>query len=211
VACPTSYAIEPAPAAKPVPSTMSVSVAQDLASQLSVYADEAGLMDVLAPTGWDCTASFGADGSSKFSVTPAGEVLPDTSNALPAGSTAEAIVAIQNGGCQGCANDQACPFFAAAAQNSVTPCSSTPPAGESVGLRSSTYVGFSDTPGTAGNANPSGGAYPANAVMTYVMNPPGSVGNTVTSWLETCTLPYSQHALCTSVLNDFVARYKNGG
>jgi len=92
-----------------------------------------------------------------------------------------------------------------------SPCTSTPPSAESIAPLSSTVVSFSDPPGTAGGANPSGGQYPANAVMTYVMNPPGSVGNTVTSWLETCTLPYSQHALCTSVLNDFVARYKNGG
>ena len=76
---------------------------------------------------------------------------------------------------------------------------------------SSTVVSFSDPPGTAGNANPSGGEYPANAVMTYVIDPPGSQGNYRTSWLETCTLPYSQHALCTAVFNDFVARYKNGG
>ena len=211
VACPTSYGVEPAPAAKILPSTISVSVPKDLASQLSVYADEAGLMDVLAPTGWDCTASLGADGSGGVTVLPAGEVLPNTSNALPAGSTAEAIVATQNGGCQGCADYQACPYFAAAAQNLGSPCTSTPPSTESIAPLSSTVVSFSDPPGTAGGANPSGGQYPANAVMTYVMNPPGSVGNTVTSWLETCTLPYSQHALCTSVLNDFVARYKNGG
>ena len=211
VACPTSYGVEPAPAAKILPSTISVSVPKDLASQLSVYADEAGLMDVLAPKGWDCTASLGADGSGGVTVLPAGEVLPNTSNALPAGSTAEAIVATQNGGCQGCADYQACPYFAAAAQHLGSPCTSTPPSAESIAPLSSTVVSFADPPGTAGGANPSGGEYPANAVMTYVMNPPGSVGNSVTSWLETCTLPYSQHALCTAVLNDFVARYKNGG
>ena len=44
----------------------------------------------------------------------------------------------------------------------------------------------------------------------YVTDPPGNTGNEVTSWLETCTLPYSQQALCTAVLNDFVARYKDG-
>ena len=211
LACPTSYALEPAPAAKILPRTISASVPKDLASQLSVYADEAGLMDVLAPTGWDCTASLGADGSGGVTVLPAGEVLPNTSNALPAGSTAEAIVATQNGGCQGCADYQACPYFAAAAQSLGTPCTSTPPSTESIAPLSSTVVSFSDPPRTAGGANPSGGQYPANAVMTYVMYRPGSVGNTVTSWLETCTLPYSQHALCTSVLNDFVARYKSGG
>jgi hypothetical protein len=109
VACPTSYAIEPSPAVQSLPSTRSVSVPKDLASQLSVYADEAGIMEVLAPTGWNCTASVGVDGSSEDSVTPPGEVLPD-SDSLPASSTDEAIVGTQNGGCQGCANYQACPY-----------------------------------------------------------------------------------------------------
>jgi serine/threonine protein kinase len=210
VACPTSYG-GPAPATKSLPSTLSVSVPKDLASQLSVYADEAGIMDVLAPTGWDCTAGVGVDGSSEESVTPTGEVLPDNSDSLPAGSTDEAIVGTQNGACQGCAEYQACPYFAAAAQALGSPCTSTPPSTESIVPLSSTVVSFSDPPDTAGGGNPSGGEYPANAVMTYVIDPPGSEGNYVTSWLETCTLPYSQQALCTAVLNDFVARYKNGG
>jgi serine/threonine protein kinase len=209
VACPTSYAIEPAPTAQALPSTLSVSVPKDLASQLSVYADEAGIMEMLAPTGWDCTASVGADGSSEDSVTPAGEVLPD-SDSLPTGSTDEAIVGTQNGGCQGCANYQACPYFSAAAQALGSPCTTTPPSDESVVSLSSTVVSFADPPNTAGGGNPSGGEYPANAVMTYVTDPPGSTGSEVTSWLETCTLPYGQQALCTAVLNDFVARYKNG-
>jgi hypothetical protein len=209
-ACPTSYGVEPAPAAQPLPTTLSVSVPQDLVSQLSVYADEAGIMDVLAPSGWDCTASVGADGSSEDSVTPAGEVLPDDSDSLPAGSTDEAIVGAQNGGCEGCANYQACPYFSAAAQALGSPCTSTPPSDESVVPLSSTVVSFSDPPNTAGGGNPSGGEYPANAVMTYVTDPPGSTGNDVTSWLETCTLPYSQQALCTAVLNDFVVKYRNG-
>jgi hypothetical protein len=211
VACPTSYGQEPAPVAQPLPNTLSASVPKDLADQLSVYADEAGIMDVLAPTGWNCTADIGVDGSGGVSVTPTGEVLPDSSNGLPFGSTDEAIVATQNGACQGCADYQACPYFSAAAQALGSPCPSTAPADESVVSLSPTVVSFSDPPNTAGGGDPSGGEYPANAVMTFVTDPPGSTGNTVTSWLETCTLPYSQQALCTAVLNDFVARYKNEG
>ena len=48
-------------------------------------------------------------------------------------------------------------------------------------------MSFSDPPRPLVAADPSGGEYPANAVMTYVMDPPGSEGNSVTSWLETCT------------------------
>jgi serine/threonine protein kinase len=210
VACPTSYGVEPAPAPKSLPSALNATIPKDLANQLSVYADEAGLMDVLAPKDWDCTASFGADGSSLETVTPTGVVLPDDSNSLPAGSTDEAVVSTQNGGCQGCADYQACPYFSAAAQDLGSPCTTTPPSTESIVPISATVVSFSDPPDTTGGGNPSGGEYPANAVMTYVTDPPGSDGHYVTSWLETCTLPYGQQALCTAVLNDFVARYKNG-
>jgi hypothetical protein len=180
----------------------------DLASQVAVYADEAGVMDVVAPTGWNCTASLGADGSSEMSVMPSGVVLPQ-GTALPAGSQVEAIVATQNGGCQGCASYQACPFFASAVQNNAGSCNSSPPSGEAVTQLAPNIVAFEDYPGLAGDANPSGGEYPANAVMTYTHDPAGSSGNVWSSWLETCTLPYSQQKLCTAVLNDFAARYKD--
>jgi hypothetical protein len=91
-----------------------LSGASDLASQLSVYADEAAVMDIVAPTGWNCTASFGADGSSQKSVLPTGEVLPQ-SNALPVGSSLEAsssVASISGGGCP----------FASSALTSIIPC-----------------------------------------------------------------------------------------
>ena len=207
VPCPTSYAVEPPPAAKNLPSTLSASVPADLASQLTAYADEAGIIEVLAPSSWNCTASIGADGSELMTVVPTGEVLPE-GNALPSGSQDEAIVGTQNGGCQGCADYQACPFFAAAAQNDPSNCTNTtPPSGEDVTQLASNMVGFEDPPGLAGDADPSGGEYPANAVMTYTHDPAGSTGNFWSSYLETCTLPYSQQTTCTAVLNDFASRY----
>ena len=144
-----------------------------------------------------------------MSVVPSGEVLPQ-SNSLPNGSQLEAIVGTQNGGCQGCADSQACPFFATAAQNDPGNCTNTsPPAEEQVTQLASNIVAFQDPPNFAGNANPSGGEYPANAVMTYTQDPTGSSGNFWSSWLETCTLPYSQQTLCMAVLNDFASRYKD--
>jgi hypothetical protein len=166
-------------------------------------------MGLLAPRGWDCAASFGADGSSQESVTPHGEDLPQ-SDELPSGSHVEAIVGTQNGGCEGCAASQACPFFSAADQADPLDCfDASPPSREKVTPLSSNIVGFVDPPGLAGDANPSGGAYPANAVMTYTHDPAGSSGNAWSSWLETCTLPSSQHTLCTAVLDDFASRYKD--
>jgi serine/threonine protein kinase len=208
VSCPTSYGIEQTPEPKNLPSTLSASVPADLASQLTAYADEAGIMEVLAPSSWNCTASIGADGSEMMTVLPSGEVLPET-HALPTGSQAEAIVGTQNGGCQGCADYQACPFFAAAQNNAGNCTSTTPPSGEDWTLLASNMVGFEDPPGLAGDADPSGGKYPANAVMTYTQNPAGSTGSFRSSWFETCTLPYSQQTMCTAVLNDFASRYKD--
>jgi hypothetical protein len=209
VACPTTYAIGLPPVSKSLPSTVQATVPARLASQLSVYADDASVMGLLAPRGWDCTASFGADGSSEESVTPRGESLPQ-SEALPIGSHVEAIVGTQNGGCEGCAASQACPFFSTADQADPIDCmNSTPPSEEEVTRLAPNIVAFEDPPGFAGNADPSGGAYPANAVMTYTHHPAGSSGNFWSSWLETCTLPNSQHTVCTAVLNDFASRYKD--
>ena len=95
-------------------------------------------------------------------MVPTGEVLPQGNYALPAGSQDEAILATQNGGCQGCADYQACPFFTAAQSDPGNCTSTTPPAGEDVTQLASNIVGFEDPPGLAGNAHPSGGEYPAN-------------------------------------------------
>jgi serine/threonine protein kinase len=209
VACPTSYAEEPPPANKNLPSTVTASMPADLTSQLNVYADEAGIIEVLAPTGWDCSASLGADGSELMSVVPSGEVLPDGSS-LSAGSPDEAIVATQTGGCQGCAASQACPFFAAADQADPGTCTNTsPPAGEEVTQLAPNIVGFEDPPNNAGDADPSGGEYPANGVVTFTQDPADSTGTFYSSYSETCTLPYGQQRLCTAVLNDFASRYKD--
>lgn len=208
VDCPTSYAGGTTPS-KILPTTLSVSLPADLASQVSVYADESGVMDVLAPKGWECTGSFGADGGGGVSVVPAGEVLPETS-ALPSGSQLEGVVAYQNGGCAGCATSDACPFFASAYQNDPTLCTNTsPPSEEQVTPLASNVVAFEDPPNFNGDANPSGGEYPANAVMTYTQDPSGQDPNYWSEWRETCILPYSQQTLCTAVLNDFVSRYKS--
>jgi serine/threonine protein kinase len=205
VACPTTQAGSAVTDPKnPLP-TLTASVPADFVSQLTVYADELGIMDVIAPSGWDCTASFGEDGSGGVSVLPSGEVLPE-SNALPSDSQDQAIVATQNGGCAGCASYQACTFFASAAQSAPSQCNSNPPSEEQVTQLGSNLVAFEDPPNFAGDADPSGGEYPANAVMTYN---PGTSGSLTSSWFETCTLPYGQQALCTAVLNDFASRYKD--
>jgi hypothetical protein len=49
---------------------------------------------------------------------------------------------------------------------------------------------------------PSGGQYPASAVMTHHPDTPDG------SWLETCTVPGSDKAGRTASLNTFIAWYE---
>lgn len=202
VACPTSYGVEPSASPPVLPASISESVPTDLASQLAVYTDQRGEMKLLAPTGWVCNASYGADGSGGVSAYPSGETLP--SGHLTSDSTAEAIVGSETSACAGCAQTQASPLFSTAAadcaQNYPGSCG-TLPSGESEEQIKAGVVGFLDPPGVAGDGNPSGGEYPANGVMTY------HSGDDNGSWLDTCTLPYSQRALCTAVLNNFAQMY----
>lgn len=103
-----------------------------------------------------------------------------------------------------------CPFFADANQADPGSCINTsPPAEEQTTQLASNIVGFEDPPNFAGDANPSGVEYPTNAVVTFTQDPAGSSGIYWSSWLETCTLRYSQQRLCTAVLNDFASRYKD--
>jgi hypothetical protein len=64
-------------------------------------------------------------------------------------------------------------------------------------------VAFTDPPGVSGDANPSGGRYPASGVMTY------HPGNPDGSWTETCTLPPADKSLCTVVLDYFLDSHQN--
>ena len=54
-----------------------------------------------------------------------------------------------------------------------------------------------------GSGAGSGGAYPANGVVTYHPD----TAEDLPSYIETCTLPGDDHAVCTAVLDDFVAAY----
>jgi hypothetical protein len=203
VACPTSYAISPPPTSASLPSSMTESVPEDLKSQLSVFADETGNTKLLGPSGWTCNANYGADGSGGVTITPTGEALPP-SGQISGDSTVEAIVFSETSACVSCREVLACPLFATAAadyqQDYQMTCIAKPEAESSEPIEDG-VVGFLDPPGVAGDAYPSGGEYPANGVMTY------HSGDDNGSWLDTCTLPYSQQALCTAVLNNFATTY----
>lgn len=193
VSCPTSLGI--AHPAVPLPRSRPVAVPQALATDLSVYADNQGVMELLGPKGWSCTAAIGADGSGGVTVYPAG--------AGP--SSPVAITGSETSACVGCTLAQACPLFPAAAtalRSTIgEACPARPPAAETVGAIARGIVAFEDPPGVKGDGRPSGGQYPANGVMTY--HPSAQDG----SWQETCTLPASEKDVCTAVLNTFVSWY----
>lgn len=178
------------------------------AAGLAAYTDDQGLMRLLGPQGWSCTAAYGADGSGGVVVYPAGESVPANWGAgwrLPAGSSVQAIIGSQTSACTNCAVAQACPLFGSAAKsfqaNFGRPCPGARPAAESTTQVSPGVIAFADPAGVLGDGNPSGGSYPANGVMTY------HPGNPDGSWVETCTMPAASKAVCTSTLNYFLASY----
>ncbi len=206
VVCPATYGVQPTTTPS-LPSTVSESIATSLVSQIAVYTDAQGQMQILAPTGWACSASIGADGSSELAAFPQGQTNPTTSGATR--DTGEQVVGGQASACASCTYAQTTPLFTAAAdqcaiddpgQPSLCP---GPYAGEAVDPIGNGVVGFLDPPGVRGSGAGSGGAYPANGVVTY--HP--STSGYEPSYLETCTLPDSQHSLCTAALDNFVAAY----
>ena len=207
-ACPTTFALARPPTLAPLPTSASVHLADGRAGGVAVYSDTAGNMTVVGPAGWQCTASYGADGSGGVVVYPPGESVLESPGEMwhvSGGSTVEAVLGSETSACQGCAVGQACPLFAAAARDYQSdfgrPCPVARSPHEQTFMTGTGVVGFEDPPGVAGDGAPSGGRYPANGVMTYY--PESADG----SWVETCTLPVPEHGLCTDALDAFVSAY----
>jgi hypothetical protein len=202
VSCQTSFGVS-LPPSPPLPSSIALEIPSDFEGQLAIYSDKTGAMKLVGPMGWECSALIGADGSSVVKLYPSGEEPP--SNAPFTEQEQQAIVGSQTSACVGCRETQACPLFSAAAadylNNYQMNCPETRPQAESVDDLSPGVVAFEDPPGVAGDGAPSGGPYPANGVMTYYS------GDDHGSWLETCTLPTSEHGLCTVALDTFVSWY----
>lgn len=171
-----------------------MAIPQALAAGLSVYADTQGVMELLGPKGWNCTAAIGADGSGRVTVYPAG--------AGP--SSPIAITGLETSACAGCTLTQACPLFPSAAtalRSDLGQACPARPDAETVVSVAAGIVSFEDPPGVKGDGQPSGGPYPANGVMTYHQSAPDG------SWQETCTLSASEKDVCAAVLNTFISWY----
>jgi len=202
--CPTSVG-DPSETPKSLPATVLVEIPKPDSSKLAFYTDNEGLIEIVAPSRWRCSASIAADGSSSVHVSPP-ETVNDSSGVLSAGSTLQDVSAAQTSACVGCRESLACPLFISAANDYRRAfghaCLTTPPSAEVVTKSTSHLVEFTDPPGVNGDARPSGGANPAMGVMTY-FDDVKSDG----SWTETCVLPASQTSTCRVIVADFVARY----
>lgn len=200
--CTTTYGI---PGTKParLPNYIREMIPRGDVGKLKVFADAQGVMELVGPRQWGCDASIGADGSSSLFIGPIG--TNNYSGKLASSSTVEQISGSQTSACVSCGLDQACPLFAAAAQENQSDyqqgCLTSAPASESITQLTKSVVEFTDPPGVHGDANPSGGAYAARGAMTF------SSGQLVTSWMETCLLPPSEQSLCSASLDDFVSAY----
>jgi hypothetical protein len=184
-----------------LPTSVKVDVPKSSASKLALYSDDEGVIEVLAPTGWTCSALIGADGSSSVTVQPAG--LPPTPSPV---TTAEEVRAAQTSACVGCRESLACPLFIDAANDYLQQfqqrCPSRRPTSERLTTISPHVVHFTDPSGIKGDGDPSGGKYSAIGVMTYY-DDLASDG----SWTETCVLPPSDTSMCTAIIQNFDSRY----
>jgi len=200
VSCPTTWGIS-TPVSVPSPVSMTVDVPDTLEAKLAVYSDTDEIMMLLAPKGWTCTASYGADGSGGVDVSPRGAHVP--TRKLGPHSLVQAIGGFETGGSPVQAAFSACPYFPAAAiaARSDLPeqACSTRSNSQIVEQISASVVAFEDPPGVDG-----AGENPANGVMTYSpVKGPGF-------FIDTCTRPQDEHDICSALLNYFIVRYGQG-
>jgi hypothetical protein len=192
--CNTEYGLSTMKPAK-LPKTVRVLVPHNNFVKLSVFTDGLGIVRLVAPSQWDCTASVSADGVSSLTIVPPNAAA--RSGKLLARSKAEEISGYQNGGCSGCAVVQACPLFSnARSLASGLPCP-TKARQEKMVWISGGAAEFVDPPGVHGDGNPSGGAYPSYGVLTF------RGGQFNSSWLATCVMPPKDQIVCATVLINF--------
>jgi hypothetical protein len=174
----------------------SVAVLHSPASVRGLVAYSNSQLVLIGPAGMDCSGVIAVDGGSDLFVWQKG-------GRRPGQATHEAALTLMiDTACIGCEASDSCPFFTAFAKKLGFPCTSGVPAGEQVDRASSDLVLFEDPPGLYGSGWPSGGSDPANGLVGIQTS-----GRNSSVYRSTCTLPQSQHAVCTVSLNDVISRY----
>ena len=109
--------------------------------------------------------------------------------------------------CQGCIADMVCPYWRDALSDlgyQGMGCQALRPPQEQVYLQSAELAFIEDPPDVQGQADPSGGAYPANSVVAFIR--PTGADPEASAWMLTCTLPPKAHHACTTILNEYLVR-----
>jgi hypothetical protein len=190
-----------------MPKALNEPIARDLASKTAVFVDQYDAMRMVGPRNWSCVASIAADGGASLSIYPRGTKSPGFFKSFIGRSLATEITVQREPACYGCRLSLACAFFAVARQlfqkafpgpGVLTSCSR--PRGETITGTTKFLRYFSDQPGVAGHAYPSGGPYLALGVAYF--NPKTS------SYLVSCTLPTASHTLCDGALDWFVYHHQ---
>ena len=198
IVCPTSIGIDLSPS--PVADSARVPAS---AAHLDMYSATSAAIQLLGLKGSYCNATIGADGNSGITVVPAGG---NPQNVRHGGMTAVIYPA-----CVGCMWDLACPFFPALAQAEAKLYGKCPaqPLGQDVRRLSAETVAFYDPPGeyvpsASDELVPSNSPYPTNGVVVYGNYKYKGATNPMAMG-AVCVLPVTEHALCTAVLDEFLA------
>lgn len=190
-ACATTYGYEGAATASLPPTVAEPFLTASSASQLARYVTADGTYSQLAPRGWICTGSEGADGSWGLTIHP----LTDPS----------ATVTL-DGAFNGPGTDMAAPLFPVAhdgclaqfAGTDTTLMCPSPPPSEVIDRKSSGLVFFSDPPGTTGSSEISG-VYSVLGAMQFL--PPDHATRVA------CALPESSRSLCEVIVDAVTASW----
>lgn len=166
------------------------------ASTLGLTAYTNTQLYLIGPRGMRCSGIVAADGGSEVAVWPEHHSQPRPH------SRTDGLTLSLEPACVSCKAEEACPFFTALARHLGFPCESGVPKDERVYRLRPNLVLFEDPPGVSGSGWPSGGPDPANGLVGYTGN-----SKTGLVYRSTCTLPASDHSICTTILNDVIRRY----
>ncbi len=197
VACASSYGAGPPTGHPALPQALRPGLAARVAKMLAYYTnDKRTLAPVLAPRGWQCAVQVGADGTTGVDVYPPG------TSPTPSGTGHPEVQAASGSACQGCVYSIVCALVPGAGGQlgfSGLPCAPRSKGEVVTWLSGSAKDDRPPVHDVIAFDEP--GHDPTHGVVLYQY----LVGQGGGASEETCTLPANQHALCTAILNNFVA------
>jgi len=202
VACPTSYGLTQHPLPE-YPATLQAALPARTARQVAYYTNSTRSVEpILAPAGWACSASIGADGSTSITVFPRGSSV----------TSSQQVTAHDDSACQGCIYFSACPLVphVSADLHETYPGCTMHPARETVTFLSgspavttagSDIIAYTDPPGVKGDGTASGGPNYARGILLFSWGAVPGQGDRASAM--TCTLPATRLRLCQAALTSF--------